>query len=145
MSIAFRCPNCPAEHSVNDRLAGQQVACPECGQPVIVPGTPTAQPVVVYTPPAPVIDYQPVPPRVERVYIREEVDFNYRHRGTFLSAFGETMGTGCGCIRWRERCLWVAVVCLMTAAVAGVGGSFLSPQPPCASSDTKPNEVIRNV
>jgi hypothetical protein len=51
-----------------------------------------------------VADYRPTPrrrrssPREDRVRIREEVRFVSREHGTFSSAFGGTMGDGCGCL-----------------------------------------------
>jgi hypothetical protein len=35
--IAFKCPGCGNEVSVNDNLAGQPTACPHCFQSVAVP------------------------------------------------------------------------------------------------------------
>ncbi len=37
MAIRFQCPNCQAVRSVNPRLLGREVKCPECGEPVQIP------------------------------------------------------------------------------------------------------------
>jgi hypothetical protein len=113
MSIHFRCPYCRTPLAINEQSAGSAIGCGGCGQQLIVPDPqapsddlPVLEPVVVYIPPGrKVADYRPERPverwevpREERVYVREEVHFVHEERGTFGSAFGRTMGEGCGCI-----------------------------------------------
>ena len=64
MSIEFRCPNCNANYTINDRSAGSEIGCRDCGQRIIVPGRTVG--------PAGGIVYQPI--IVERIIERVIVE-----------------------------------------------------------------------
>lgn len=42
MPIAYSCPHCGKQSSVADQYAGQSGPCASCGQPITIPGKPTA-------------------------------------------------------------------------------------------------------
>jgi hypothetical protein len=139
MPIRFACPHCRADYTIHERAAGTEVGCAACGRRLFVPAAqppsadpPVAAPVVVYIPPAgEVADYRTPrrqPPREEPVHVREEVHFVHQQRGAFTSAFGRTLGEGCGCITLVFIVLGMALAALIFLKAG-------SSQPPRRQSD----------
>jgi hypothetical protein len=152
--IRFACPNpnCRADFTANDRLAGSQLTCSMCGQLMLVPTPPPvamplpsgestpiqeqpAQPVVRYysadqvaEPPQDLFDYRPR----HRHRVAEEYDYreegryhvSHQEKGTFASAFGRTFGEGMGCLAVVAVIgVLLLLFCVLPAVLATLGNA----------------------